>query len=527
MANIARKCKAGRAKPFAMLLARRSLLAAAGALPLTRAARGQVAHRLTVLHVNDFHSRHAPVNGRALTCAPGMDAPGTDACFGGSPRLAAAIREQRAAAEADGRAVLLLDAGDQFQGSLFYTAHHGLAELAVQHAVGTDAMAVGNHEFDNGPETLARYVAAARFPVLSANIDASADPHLAGLLRPFAVFGRAGLRVGVVGLTTAETRTSSSPGPHVRFTDPRAALAESAAAARAQGARFVIALSHLGLPMDLALGVPGVGLVVGGHTHTLLSNTEAGALGPHPTQAPGGALVVQAGAYGRYLGRLDLDMADDGTVLAYGGACRHVGMSQAEDPEVAAIVARYAAPIEALRNEPVATLAAPLDIAACRVAPCRIGRIAAEALRTAAHGASVGLMNAGGLRVGLPAGPVSLGQVLDTMPFGNTLATLTLTGADLEAAVRHGRGLIGRGGFPQWAGLRAGPASTEIEDPAGQWRPLDPAARYLVATNNFLRQGGDGYLVLRDNAQDPYDGGPGVADLFADALARGAAANAP
>ena len=125
------------------MLARRAVLGGLGALPLVRIARGQVAHRLSIVHINDFHSRHDPVDGRALGCSAG------DACFGGSPRLATAIRTARAEAEAEGRAVLQLDSGDQFQGSLFYTALHGEAELAVMHAVGAEAMAVGNHEFTN------------------------------------------------------------------------------------------------------------------------------------------------------------------------------------------------------------------------------------------------------------------------------------------------------------------------------------------------------------------------------------------
>jgi len=252
-----------------MTLTRRLLFTALGTLPLTRLARGQAAHRLTILHMNDFHSRHEAVDGRAMTCGPDRDG-----CFGGSARLATAIKAQRAAAEADGRAVLLLDAGDQFQGSLFYTAHHGMAELAVMHALGTDAMAVGNHEFDNGPDTLGRFVAAAGFPVLSANIDATAEPALAGRLHPYALFDRAGLRIAVVGLTTAEALLSSSPGPNIRIGDAAAALATAAVAARREGAGLVIALSHLGLLADFVLNVPGVAVIVGGHSHTLLSNVE-------------------------------------------------------------------------------------------------------------------------------------------------------------------------------------------------------------------------------------------------------------
>lgn len=515
----------GRAAPArllpARLLPRRLILGAIGTLPLLRstAAQTAVAHRITLLHLNDFHSRHTLVDPRAMACQPGGSS-----CFGSSPRLATAIREQRRAATADGRTVFLLDAGDQFQGSLFYTAHHGLAELAVQHAVGTDAMAVGNHEFDNGPANLGRYVTRARFPVLSANIDASAEPSLANRLHPQVVLERDGFRLGLVGLTTREAQTSSSPGPNVRFTDPAEALPAAIAAARAQGAQLVVLLSHLGLPLDSTLTGPAV--IIGGHTHTLLSNDEPGASGPHPTVSQGPLprpLIVQAGAYGRYLGRLDLDLAADGTVLAYGGACRHIGPGLAEDPEVAAIVAAFAAPLEALRQRAITTLPNALDIAGCRIGACPFGTLVAATLRRAAHGtpadgATIGLMNAGGLRVGLAAGPLTLGQVLDALPYGNTLATATLTGADLVDTVIHGLTMAGRGGYAQWAGLRLNGLTIEVEAPNGSWGPIDPAARYLVATNNFVRSGGDGYNALRDRAINPYDTGPSVAELVADAL---------
>lgn len=515
-----------------MTLARRAVLAALGTLPLTRLARGRTAHRLTVLHLNDFHSRHEAVDGRALAC--GAQQPD---CFGGAARLATAVARERAAAEADGRAVLLLDAGDQFQGSLFYTAHRGMAELAVMHALGTRAMALGNHEFDGGPEALGRFAAAARFPVLSANLDAADEPALAGLVRPHAVFECAGLRVGVVGLTTQDTAHSSSPGPRVRFLSPGPALARASAAARAEGAELVIALSHLGVGRDAALDAAALGaaVVVGGHSHSVLSNTEPGALGPHPTVAPGGALVVQAGAYGRYLGRLDLDLDADGRVLAHGGECRHVGLDLPPDPAVAAVVAGYAAPLEAMRRRVVAHLPRALEVAGCRVAACALGEAVAQALLEAAPGAEVGLMNAGGLRTGLRAGPVTLADVSEALPFGNALATLRLRGADLAAAVEHGVTRIGRGGFPHLAGLRAagshrageadrppgvGSPGLLVREPNGAWAPLDPAREYRLATHDFLRRGGDGYTVLRDRAIEPYDAGPEVAELVADALGR-------
>ncbi len=517
-----------------MKIQRRLFLGALGTLPLTRLARGETAHRLTILHLNDFHSRHEPVDGRALTCKPGA----RPDCFGGAAHLATALFAERAAAEAAGRTVLLLDAGDQFQGSLFYTAWHGEVELAVMHVLGTEAMAVGNHEFDNGPETLARFVKGAKFPVLSANIDASAEPALAGLLQPSMMLHKDGLDVGVVGLTTQQTATTSSPGRNVRFNDAGPALAAEAATLRAKGAKLVVALSHLGVGEDQGLAgqIPGVDVFVGGHSHTLLSDSEAGAFGPaHAvyTGAAGRAVVVQASCYGRYFGRLDLDVAADGTVLGYGGDTRHVGLDLPEHPEVAAIVASYAAKLETVRRQVVGHAGQATDITLCRIAECGFGSFVAEAMLSAVHGADVALTNGGGLRTGLPSGEITLGDVMSALPFGNTVATLQLRGADLLVALSNGLSRAGRGGFPQVAGMRItwNPLAAAdsrlrrvaIRKPDGSYAPLDPERVYTVVTNNFMRAGGDGYTVLRDRAINPYDGGSGVDEVVSYAINQGGA----
>ena len=496
-----------------MHLSRRALLGVLGTLPLARLAQGAAVHRLTLLHINDFHSRHEAVNVRALSCGGG------DGCFGGSARLATAIRMQRAAAEADGRTVLLLDGGDQFQGSLFFTKYRGMAELAVQQANGTDAMAVGNHEFDGGPAVLAAYAEAAGFPLVTSNVDASAEPALAGRLRPWVVLERGGLKIGFVGLTTLETPIGSSPGRNVQFLPPKPALARAIEGARGDGAQLIVLLSHMGVLFDRALDVPGPAVVIGAHSHVLLSNTEPGAFGPDAQPNSAGALVTQAGAYGRYLGRLDLDLAEDGSVLAHGGDCVHVGLDLVEDPAVSAIVARFAASLDTFRNEIVATLPEPLELSTCRFTQCALGQAIAAAMLATAHGGQIAITNAGGMRTGLPAGPITRGQILEALPFGNTVATLKLTGADLEAAVRHGLSQVGRGGFPQWAGLRLTATGLETLTEAG-WASLDPAATYLVVTNNFLRNGGDGYVTFRDRGADAYDNGPGVDDAFVTALSR-------
>jgi 5'-nucleotidase len=504
------------------LLRRRHLLAATLALPALRPAAAQGAARIALLHLNDFHSRHEGAQANGAACRPNAD------CLGGSARLVGAMKAARAAAAAQGRASLALDAGDQFMGSLFYTYHRGLAEAAIQQAWGCEAMTLGNHEFDNGPENAARYIRALGLPVLAANLDTGSDPALDGLVRPFAVFGRGGARIVVIGLITEDTPHVSSPGPNLRFRSAEEAAERAIAMARAEGPATIVLLSHRGLAADqrMAERLRGVDVIIGGHSHTVLAN-RPDAAGPAPTLVEGpdrAVRIVQAGALGRFLGRLDLDLDPTGRVVAHGGDPLELTPALAEDAEAAAIVARFAAPLGEVRARPVAPALAPFDNTACRNAECAIGNLIAEAMLAATPGADIALQNGGGIRASLPAGMITYGDVLTVLPFGNTVATATIRGATLLAALENGLSQPGAGRFPQIAGLRI---EADLNAPAGRRLVsaevlrgeragrVDPERAYRLVTNNFLRAGGDGYAMLRDAALEAYDSGPLLEEIVA------------
>ena len=521
----------------APLAGRRALLGAALLLPLAapalRRAAADPAARVSLIHLNDFHSHHEGVAAGAALCRPGQ------ACFGGSARLATAVAAWRRDAAAAGRAPLLLDAGDQFTGTLFYARFRGMAEAAVQRAVGVQAMSLGNHEFDHGPDNLARYLALLPFPVLAANLDLAEAPLLRGRVTAWTSFAPGGRRLAVVGLLTPDTANASSPGPTVRFGDPAAALERALGEIRAGGPATVVVLSHLGLPADrlLARAVPGIDVVVGGHSHTLLANGLPGAEGPDPVmeEGPGGPVrIVQAGAHGRWLGRLDLDLSAEGRVQAHAGQVRELDGGVSPDPEVAAIVAAYAAPLGELRRQVVGRLVRALPLDGCRTGECALGNLVADAMLDATRGTTSGaadaaLTNGGGLRAGLPEGAVSVGDVLAVLPFGNTLATVTLRGASLVRALENGFGRApdAAGRFPQVAGMRV---EWSADAPAGQrvrrvevaGAPLDPERSYRLVTNNFVRRGGDDYDVLRDEALEAYDDGAPLEDALIARLGGGA-----
>ncbi len=497
---------------------------------LALAASGAAAEfTLTILHTNDLHDRWEPINAFDSTCNEEQAA--ANECFGGIARLITAVNDAR---ERAGEAVVLLDAGDRFQGSLFYTEYKGAVAAEFMPQLGYDALVVGNHEFDDGPAVLGAFADAVGLPLLSANIDASLEPALAGKIADSTVVEVAGERIGIVGLTTIETPEIASPGPNVSVL-PYDAAQEAIDALTAEGVNKIILLSHAGYVQDqeLATRLTGVDVIVGGHSHTLLSDTEEGAAGPYPTMV-GGVPVVQARSYGKFLGELVVTFDDEGGVISAAGEPILLDASVAEDEAAKARVAELAAPLEELRNRVVAETAEAIDgeRESCRAVECEMGNLVAEAMldRVRDQGVTIALANGGGLRASIDAGPVTMGEVLTVLPFQNTLSTFRATGQDILDALENGASQIeeGAGRFAQVAGLRytidpSQPAGSRVSDVQvmgadGPWTAIDPAATYGVVSNNYVRGGGDGYAMFAD-AADAYDFGPDLADVTAEYLA--------
>ncbi|RBO51917.1 multifunctional 2',3'-cyclic-nucleotide 2'-phosphodiesterase/5'-nucleotidase/3'-nucleotidase [Rhodovulum sp. BSW8] len=504
------------------------ILSSAAVLALLSGAAAQAEFALTLLHTNDVHARLEPISKYDSGC-PEEDNRAGD-CFGGAARLATAI----AAARAEGGPSLLLDAGDQFQGTLFYTYYKGKAASEMVNRLGYDAMAVGNHEFDDGPEVLAGFAARLTMPLLMANADLSAEPQLKDKIRKSVVIEEAGERIGVIGLTPRDNPELASPGPNIVFTDPLDAVQAEVDRLAAEGIDKIVLLSHSGYEADkrIAAGTTGVDVIVGGHSHTLLSNTDDTAAGPYPTMV-GDTAIVQAYGYGKYLGRLDVVFDDAGKLVSAEGAPILLDASVAEDAGVKARVAELAQPLEEIRQKVVAETAAPIDgeRGSCRAGECAMGNLVAEAMldRVRSQGIQIALQNGGGVRASIDEGPVTMGEVLTVLPFQNTLSTFHVPGAAVRAALEHGLSQVeeGAGRFPQVAGLRftwnpeAEPGQrlrkVEVQE-GGAWLPLDPDRSYGLVSNNYVRNGGDGYSMFLD-AREVYDFGPDLADVTADYLA--------
>ncbi|WP_136683561.1 bifunctional metallophosphatase/5'-nucleotidase [Falsirhodobacter xinxiangensis] len=489
------------------------------------AGAAQADFTLTILHTNDVHDRFEPITASDSTCAPEDNAAGE--CFGGVARLVTAVEEARARG---GENTILLDAGDWFQGTLFYTHYKGALAAEFTQRLGYDAMAVGNHEFDDGPAELAKFEAAVDMPLLMANADVSQEPLLAGKFAKSTVLERGGQKIGVIGLTPQDNPELASPGPNVNFTDPVPAVQQEVDDLTAQGIDKIILLSHSGYAIDqrIAAETTGVDVIVGGHSHTLLSSTEEGAAGPYPTMV-GDVPIVQAYAYSKYLGELTVTFDDEGKVTGTAGAPVLLDAKVAEDEATLARVAEMAKPLEEIRAQVVAESAEPIDGSreVCRQQECTMGNLVAEAqlARVKDQGVQVSLVNAGGLRASIDAGEVTMGEVLTVLPFQNTLSTFRIDGATLLAALENGVSQLeeGAGRFVQVAGMTyafdpAAPAGSRVSDVTVGGVALDPAASYLAVANNYIRNGGDGFSMFTA-AAEAYDFGPDLAQVVAEYLA--------
>ncbi|MFD0909260.1 bifunctional metallophosphatase/5'-nucleotidase [Ruegeria arenilitoris] len=508
-------------------------LTSVAALGLT-AGMAAADYKLTILHTNDFHSRFEPINKYDSGCSAEDNAEGK--CFGGSARLVTAVNDARARAENS----ILVDGGDQFQGSLFYTYYKGKVAAEFMNKLGYDAMTVGNHEFDDGPEVLAGFIDTVDFPVLMSNANIENEELLTDRIKKSTVIEVGGEKIGLIGLTPEDTDELASPGPNVVFSDPVPAVQSEVDKLTGEGINKIIVLSHSGYGVDqrVAQETTGVDVIVGGHSNTYLSNTSDKAAGPYPTVV-NGVQIVQAYAYGKFLGELNVTFDDDGNVVQAVGEPLIMDNTVTEDQAALDRIAELAKPLDEIRNKVVANAAAPIegDRSICRVQECEMGNLVADAMlaRVADQGVQIAIANSGGLRASIDAGDVTMGEVLTVLPFQNTLSTFEISGQGIIDALENGVSQVEevKGRFPQVAGLKftwdpsVAPNEgrvTEVMVAEGDgYVPIDPAKTYLVVTNNYVRNGGDGYKMFSGEDKNAYDFGPDLADVTAEYLA----ANAP
>lgn len=469
-----------------MLQALRSLLHILLGLSLLAALgmAGEPIH-LVILHTNDVHGQVLPRRAHWIE--------DREAWVGGLPRVAAYANQVRAELDGVNEALLLVDAGDWFQGTPEGSIEGGRRFVRAMASVGYDAMCVGNHEFDLGLGNLRGVLHSAQPPAVLANVVVPGTGRTLGGVQPWVLVRKAGLRIALVGLLSPSTPSITHPDARqLEFRDPAQVLGECVEALAGK-ADLIVPLTHLGIEHDieLARAHPGLPLIVGGHSHTFLREPLM----------EGETAIVQAGSKAGAVGRIDL-WIDPRTHDIQRLEARLVDLY--DEPEerwrsraVELVCGRLARASSALQDEVVGELALAAERGSdYRSSPA--GNWIADSMRRVGE-ADVAVHNRGGIRRALPAGPITRRMLFEMLPFSNTVVLLELTGAELRQALRNAIE------DNEHSGVEVSGMRVEVRvDESGHGRLervwvgeglLDDEATYRLATNSFLARGGDAYFA--------------------------------
>ena len=517
-------------KVFACLLAVVMLLGLV-VVPAAAKAEGEEAKEIVILYTNDVHC--------GITDGMGY----------------AGVARVKAAYEAAGKEVVLVDNGDAAQGDVIGTLSKGEAIIELMNEVGYDVATIGNHEFDYGMDQFNKNVSLAKFQYVCCNF---LNDKGEAVLKPYTIVEKGGKKIAFVGIDTPEAFTKSTP---VYFQDGEGnyifsfcegnngqdlydKVQETVDAARAEGADYVIALAHLGIDYqsapwmstDVIANTTGIDVMLDGHSHSVISgdavkNKDGNdvILTSTGTKLDNVGILTITGEGKMSTMLLDTDaikfISAVGALTEDNGAGEAVAAAIAKNEElVNTVVAKTS--VTLTTTDPVAVDEKGNAIRIVRNQETNLGDLCADAYR-AMGGTDIAFVNGGGIRANINEGDITYGQIIKVHPYGNALCVVEATGQEiLDALELSVASMPGEsGGFLQVSGLKftvdMNVDSTVVKDEKkmfvevagdrrikdvevlqedGTYAPLDPNKSYTLACHNYLlRDMGDGYTMFADN----------------------------
>lgn len=439
--------------------------------------------QIIIVHTNDTHSRLKEGD------YDGM----------GFAKIATKVKEIRK----ENENVLLLDAGDTLHGLPIATISKGETVIGIMNSMGYDAMVLGNHDFNYGYDRLVELKDMMKFPMIVSNVvkeDGTVD------FKPYEIKEIAGIKIGIFGLTTPETKYKSNPKntEGVNIEDPVEVAKEMVSKLKEENVDMIIALSHLGLDedsevksSDVAEKVEGIDIIVDGHSHSVLEEGKV----------VGDTLIVQTGEYDKNLGVVKVEIKD-GKILSKQASLftKEEAAEIEEDSEIKGLIDEIDNKNEEITSVLVGKSKVKLDgeRELVRAGETNLANIITDAMLKAS-GAEVAITNGGGIRASIEAGDIKMGDVIQVLPFGNYLVVKEVKGIDILNALEHGTSSYPetKGAYPQVAGMTfkldpSKEAGKRVYDVKVGENPLDINKTYKLATNDFMAVGGDEYTMLAE-----------------------------
>ncbi len=442
------------------------------------------ADKLVILHTNDTHSQ--------------IDS--TDDGRGGILRRKVLIDSVRAAEPN----VILIDAGDVVQGTLYFTLYAGEVERKMMNELGYDIQILGNHEFDNGVEALADMYSKMNASKLSTNYDFSGTA-LDGLFKPYEIREIGGKRIAFMGINIdPEGMIASKNCVGVKYLDGfKAANATAWHLKHNEKVDMVVAITHIGYehdpgPGDVSLvrSSEDIDLVIGGHSHTLIDPTSDRSPECRVANADGDmVLIAQAGRKGQYVGEITIDLDDmsmNSRVIPVNGR-----FDGSIDGDAAGILEQYRRGVDSLQSIKVGHAKVDFTTSTPGLLNMMSDFVKDEGSRLLGEKVDMGIINKGGIRCGMPKGDISRGLIMQMLPFDNRLVVLEISGSDLLAALDV---MASRGGDGVSDGVEAliDGQSHRCVSATIDGKAIDPDATYKVATIDYLANGGDYMKPLKN-----------------------------
>lgn len=429
---------------------------------------------LTILHWNDFHSQNLPFTVKAKSETTGND---TSYQVGGSATLKTYLEQNKASSSLS----LVLNGGDDFQGSPVSTFSKGMSQIALMNLQAPDAATIGNHEFDYGRKNLEQKFSQARYPIVSANLIDARSHH--SFVPPYIIKKVGELKIAIIGLMTTDlpTLTMTENIQGLKVVSPDSTVNALIPELKRQGVNLIVAVTHIGVKEDsvLAARCPDLDIIIGGHSHTPL----------FVPMVVNGITICQAGTRGRYLGRVDLlvDKSKDTILSATAKLIECRTADVIPDAKVTAEVDTYEAMVGTIMKEQIGVLTT--DWKRAHNKESNIGDWICDQFRTYAK-SDIAIQNMGGVRKDLLAGPITIRDMWEILPFGNLLMKFSLTGKEILSLLEHQDKL--RDDFCQYSGItfKYSFANNELKifDVTINGKELDEEKMYSLVTNNYVTQ---------------------------------------
>ncbi|MDD3014857.1 MAG: bifunctional UDP-sugar hydrolase/5'-nucleotidase [Candidatus Gastranaerophilales bacterium] len=452
-------------------------------------------HYLTILHTNDVHGRLEPFQYRNLKNLSG-----------GIAGRAALIKDIKNT----NKYVLTVDAGDIAQGTLFFKFFNGIPDMQLMSDIGYDVAAPGNHEFDKGLDVFGQMTNAAKFPFVCANISFKDNKNIKFDKYVIKDFGN--FKIGVIGIIAENLKVMTLLGDSVKVSDPVKELKKIIGKIKLE-VDLIVVLSHQGVENDirLAKAVPEINVIIGGHSHTLLTKPVIIRHGNNKT------IIVQSGEQGIYLGRIDLKFSSK-KLNSYEYKLIPVDENVKEDEIISRQVNELSSTVHALTAEIVGTVEFPIDSKSSGFLST-IGLLVNEAISKNYPDADIVIQNNGGIRVKryISPGNVTKADILEIFPFENKSVMAQLKGKEIKSMLESSSAYLPevKDSFLQTKGinytvdLSKNPQimssdgtkilkkGNRVRDIFINGQPLNPEKYYKIIANDFLFSGGDGYVQLK------------------------------